>query len=70
MFKSDKETIWNDDRDKFLEYMTNLCKPIISEKRKKEIKVKEGKESMSFSCYKLACELLVMEGTSEAIFLL
>ena len=43
---------------------------IVSEKRERGIKVKEGKEPMSFSCYKLTCELLVVEGTSEAIFLL
>ena len=52
--------------------MTSLCKSIASKRRVKGIKVKEGKEgkeSMGFSCYRLECELLVMEGTSEAIFL-
>ena len=50
--------------------MTSLCKSIASEKREKGIKVKEGKEPMKFSCYKLTCELLVVEGISETIFLL
>ena len=60
----------NEDKEKLSEYMTSLRKSIASEKREKGIKVKEGKEPMGFKCYKLTCELLIADGSSEALFTL
>ena len=62
LFKSDKVTILDKDRDKLLEYMISLCKSLASDKREKAIKDKDGKEPMSFCCYELTCEFLVVEG--------
>ena len=52
------------------ELMVSLRKSIANEKKKKGLKTSEGKEAMTFACYKLTCELLIAEGTSESIFAL
>lgn len=70
MYRNEKHSMTNEDKDKLSEYMTSLRKSIASEKREKGIKVKEGKEPMSFKCYKLTCELLIADGSSEALFTL
>ena len=70
MFRNEKHSMTNEDKEKLSEYMTSLRKSIASEKREKGIKVKEGKEPMSFKCYKLTCELLIADGSSEALFTL
>ena len=56
--------------DELKKMMTGLSKSIIQQKKDLGLTVSEGKDSLSFEGYKLTCELMMKESTTESIFAL
>ena len=50
--------------------MKRLCKSVVKEIRDKGLRKIEGKEHMTFVCYKKTCQLLIDDGQPDSIFAL
>ena len=63
--------VWSlQEKEELRQLMQSLKNTILKQKQEKGLRTTEGKEAMSFSIYKLTCELCMQEGTKEAMFVL
>ena len=57
-------------RSDLKQIMKGLCKSVVKEIREKGLSTTEGKEHMTFVCYKKICQLFIDDGQPESMFAL